>query len=349
MDLHSIILIILSGLGVFHGIFVALVLWNSKSSSNISNRVLSVLMIILSIRIGKSVVLEFSKSLDIIYIYLGLCLLLFIGPLFYLYTRTLINKQQALTKNEFIHFLPGLIFISLAVVFQRIGFKNLSIGVTALLFFVFYAHFLGYILMAKKQYFSKSVSSTLSKEVVEWLNILFYGLICIWVVYVLNLFEDAIPYIIGPIVYSLAVYTITYLAVVKKYLQTINTVKYQTASFTETEIKSLFEEMEHLVKEQKIFLEPDISLTTLSKRLKTSTQKTSFTINTKAGCNFNEYINRYRVAYSIYLLNKEEGRNLTIASIGTEAGFNSLSSFNQAFKKITGKTPSQFREGIVDM
>jgi AraC-like DNA-binding protein len=269
--------------------------------------------------------------------------------LLYLYTRTLINKQQALTKNEFIHFLPGLIFISLAVVFQRIGFKNLSIGFTALLFFVFYTQFLGYILMAKKQYFSKSVSSTLSKEVVEWLNILFYGLICIWVVYVLNLFEDAIPYIIGPIVYSLIVYTITYLAVVKKYLQTINTVKYQTASFTETEIKSLFEEMEHLLKEQKIFLESDISLTTLSKRLKTSTQKTSFTINTKAGCNFNEYINRYRVAYSIYLLNKEEGRNLTIASIGTEAGFNSLSSFNQAFKKVTGKTPSQFREGIVDM
>jgi AraC-like DNA-binding protein len=305
-------------------------------------------MIILSIRIGKSVLLGFSKSLDPIFIYLGLCLLLFIGPLFYLYCSTLISKTQAVAKSGLIHFLPGILLVFAAIPLQIFGFNNLSAEFTSLLFLVLYAHFLGYILMAKKQYFSRSVSSARSKEVRQWLNTLFYGLLCIWIVYVLNLFEERIPYILGPIVYSLAVYTITYLAVVKKYLQQVNTVKYQTTTFSETETKSLFEQIENLVKEQNLFLESEISLTTLSKRLKASTQKISFTINTKAGCNFNEYINRHRVAYAIELLNKAEGKNFTIASIGTEAGFNSLSSFNQAFKKVTGKTPSRFRFERVD-
>ena len=236
MDFENIILILLSGLGVFHGIFIALVLWTSKAAFTISNKILSILMIILSIRVAKSVLLEFSKSLDILYIYLGLSLLLFIGPLFYLYSRTLIHKQQSLNKGDWVHFLSGVLFIALAFPLQKFGFRNLPTTVTALLFFIFYAHLLIYLLLVKKRFLSKSGSAVQSNEVREWLTILFYGLISIWFVYVLNLFEDLIPYIIGPIVYSLTVYTITYLAVSKKYLQSINAVKYQTNSFSEEDL-----------------------------------------------------------------------------------------------------------------
>ena len=348
MSLYNIILIILSGLGVFHGIFIALVLWNNKSTLKLSNRILSILMIILSLRIGKSVLLEFS-NLDTIFIYLGLSLLLFIGPLFYLYARSLITKQESLKKNDWVHFLTGLVFVALAIPLQIIGFGNLHITITLLLFFVFYAHLLGYLIKTKKQYINQPFDAPPGKEVKEWLDILFYGLICIWMVYVLNLFEDNIPYIIGPIVYSLTVYTITYLAVEKKYLQTIHKVRYQSISFNESETIELFESIENLVHGQKLFLEPDISLAGLSKRLRASTQKISFAINTRSGCNFNEYINRYRVSFAIQLLKKQESKEFTIAAIGIEAGFNSLSSFNQSFKKVTGKTPSQFRQGIADI
>jgi AraC-like DNA-binding protein len=131
-------------------------------------------------------------------------------------------------------------------------------------------------------------------------------------------------------------------------MQAANTVKYQNTNFGEEEITSHFEAIENLVKGERLFLEPEVSLAMLSKNLKISTQKISYAINTRAGCNFNEYINRQRVEYAANLLNKKEGIALTIASIGTEAGFNSLSSFNQAFKKVTGKTPSQFRTGIIN-
>jgi AraC-like DNA-binding protein len=304
-------------------------------------------MLILSIRIGKSVLKEFSKGFDIVYIYLGLCLLLTVGPLFYLYCRTSIDKEKSLRIKDLLHFVPALVFFLLTYPFYVYGFKNLSEAFAAMLFFIFYAHYMCYLLVARKRYITKTASRASDKNLVEWLTILFYGLTSIWIVYVLNLFEDRIPYVVGPIIYSLTVYTITYLAFVKKYMQTANTVKYQNTNFGEEDITSHFEAIENLIKGEKLFLEPEVSLAMLSKNLKISSQKISYAVNTRAGCNFNEYINRQRVEYAANLLSTKEGNALTIAAIGTEAGFNSLSSFNQAFKKVTGKTPSQFRTGIV--
>jgi AraC-like DNA-binding protein len=347
MSVEDLIIIVLSGLGVFHGLFLAVILWNNKSALNFSNRILSVLMVILSIRIGKSVVLEFSKNLSLIYIYSGLCIMLFIGPLFYLYSRTLILKRLV-SKKDSIHFLLGLFFILMAFPLQTIGFKNLPVLLVAFLFFIFYGHFLFYLLITKYKFIWKTENLLKTNEVKDWLNIIFYGLICIWIVYVLNLFEERIHYIIGPIVYSLTVYSITYLAIVKKYLHKINTVKYQTTNFNEEEINVLFRSIENSINVQKLFLEPDLSLAILSKQLRASSHKISLAVNTKSGYNFNEYVNRFRVAYAIEQLNKPEGKALTIAAIGSEAGFNSLSSFNQAFKKVTGKTPSAYRNGKTD-
>ncbi len=126
-------------------------------------------------------------------------------------------------------------------------------------------------------------------------------------------------------------------------MQTISTVKYGTIKVSDHEIETLFEKIEACVKRDNLFLEPEISLGVLARRLNTSSQKVSLAVNSKAGTNFNEYINRLRVAHATNLLMKPESELITIAAIGMEAGFNSLSSFNQAFKKITGKTPSAYR------
>jgi AraC-like DNA-binding protein len=53
-------------------------------------------------------------------------------------------------------------------------------------------------------------------------------------------------------------------------------------------------------------------------------------------------VNTYRVEYVIDLMKNDEMRNYTLLSIGFEAGFNSKSSFFRIFKKLTGKTPSEY-------
>jgi YesN/AraC family two-component response regulator len=140
------------------------------------------------------------------------------------------------------------------------------------------------------------------------------------------------------------VYTITFLAISRRYLQNINTVKYQTINVTDEEVDDVFRSVETLMQQGRLYLEPDISLANLSKQLKISAQKLSFVINTRAGSNFNEYINKFRVKNAIEILKNPGSKDLTIASIGYDSGFNSLSSFNVAFKKFTGVTPSEYRK-----
>ena len=342
MNITQILIVVLSGLGVFHGFFIAILLWSYKGPALLSNRLLSLLMIILSLRIGKSVVMEFTEGLNTLYIYAGLCLLLFIGPLFLLYCKSVIFKEQSIARSSLIHFLPGLFFLLLTVPFQLTGFQNLPEAIAILLFVIFYVHLLAYLLVARRQYIRKGINNT-SKEISNWLNILFFGLLSIWSVYVLNLFEDQIPYILAPVVYSATVYLITYLAISRNYIRAVNSIKYQTTSISEAEIITIYAEMEKAMQEQQLWLNPKFSLDLLSRHLKAHTQKISLVINTRAGCNFNEYVNRYRVRHAITLMDNPKTALHTIASISFDSGFNSLSSFNHAFKKLTGKTPSAYR------
>lgn len=343
MNIQEILLIILSGLGVFHGVFISIVLWNNKSGLYNTNRILGILMLIFSIRIAKSVVLEFSHNLSQIYIYGGLSLIMFLGPLFFLYSKLLVRRENGISRLDLLHFIPGLIFLSAAIPFNIIGLSNLAQWFAVLLFLIFYGHLLFYLLLVKIKFLKRNKVNA-PATVIQWLNLLFYGLLAIWLAYVLNLFEENIPYIIGPILYSITVYVITYLAVTRKYIQQTSVVKYQTTGFPDGEINSLFSSIEDIMHHEKLYLNPDITLAVLSKQLKVTPQKISLAINSRSANNFNEYINKFRVNHAIHIFKTPGSQGNTIASIAFDSGFNSISSFNTTFKKVTGKTPSVFRE-----
>ena len=106
----------------------------------------------------------------------------------------------------------------------------------------------------------------------------------------------------------------------------------------------LFEKISKLVVDEKLFLESDLSLSKLSGLLGKSTQQISSVINQYAQRNFNDYINYYRIQNAKQLLLEADSEKYTISSIAFDTGFSSLSSFNGAFKKFEGITPSAFRK-----
>ncbi|WP_282079371.1 helix-turn-helix domain-containing protein [Aquimarina algiphila] len=65
-------------------------------------------------------------------------------------------------------------------------------------------------------------------------------------------------------------------------------------------------------------------------------------INTYHNTNFNTYVNTFRVADTMSRIKDSKERNKSILGIALESGFSSKSSFNGAFKTITGKNPSDF-------
>lgn len=113
------------------------------------------------------------------------------------------------------------------------------------------------------------------------------------------------------------------------------------------EDEELLEIKIHLIQtitSEQLFLDSELNLMKLADRMTLSTHQLSYVINNGCGENFFHFINRFRVKRAEELLSDVAFDNLTIVGIGFESGFNSKTSFNTAFKKITSYTPTEFRK-----
>lgn len=98
----------------------------------------------------------------------------------------------------------------------------------------------------------------------------------------------------------------------------------------------------NLMKQDKPFTNPELTLGEIAEQLRVHPNKLSQVINSVTQKNFYDYINSWRVDEFIHLVNKPDNRNYTLLSIAFECGFNSKSSFNRNFRKITGLSPSEY-------
>lgn len=107
-------------------------------------------------------------------------------------------------------------------------------------------------------------------------------------------------------------------------------------------IEQLKQRFEILIFQDKLYLDQELTIFKLSKLMDSNTNYLSTLINSTYQLNFANFINKQRVAYARQALLDQSNQQLTIESIGSASGFKSKSSFNAAFKKFTGKTPSEF-------
>ena len=92
----------------------------------------------------------------------------------------------------------------------------------------------------------------------------------------------------------------------------------------------------------KPFLDPQLSLERLADQLAMTPREVSEVLNSRAGQHFFDFVNRYRIEYAQTLLRETPKRS--ILEVQHDSGFNSKSSFNTAFRKHTGTTPSAWRK-----
>jgi len=92
----------------------------------------------------------------------------------------------------------------------------------------------------------------------------------------------------------------------------------------------------------KPYLEPKLSLGHLADELDISANHLSQVINQYEEKNFFDFVNAYRVDEFKQRVADPANSSYSILAIALDSGFNSKSSFNQVFKKLTGKTPSLY-------
>jgi len=112
---------------------------------------------------------------------------------------------------------------------------------------------------------------------------------------------------------------------------------------SDTKVPSLLQNLETLMESGRLYLDPDLSIDRLSVELHTNTTYVYKCIHDGLGTTFYDYVNGLRIKASQNML---ENGNATIEEVALNCGFNSSRSFQRAFKRITDKTPSEWRASI---
>ena len=121
-------------------------------------------------------------------------------------------------------------------------------------------------------------------------------------------------------------------------------VRTKSKPLPDSDMELLMRRIEELVVGKKMYLEPELSLLQIASALNEKERNISNTINTIQHRNLNDYINSLRIEHACKLLIAHKEK--PIFEVMYESGFNTKGAFNQVFKKITGETPTQYRNAM---
>ncbi len=306
---------------------------------------------------------------------------LVVGPLILLYNRAILIKDFKLRANTIFHFFPFIIFtIILPLLFNDIvttrathygmltvfdSWNQEEITVRhylyAIVFVLQFLHAAIYTLLAYRESRQLSAAakenrSSLPTHKIRSLQYLYLFTVVIILfcsAFVVYLFSTTIwrntydyLYMLPTLifVYGLAYRAIKYPNSIIILQEETQVPKYAKSSLSEETVRKITNELNAKLQEDKIYRKSDLRLQDLANELATSGHHLSQVINESLGQNFFDLINSYRVMEAKELIAKGEYESLL--EVAYEVGFNSKNSFNNAFKRSEGITPSQFKKSL---
>ncbi len=118
--------------------------------------------------------------------------------------------------------------------------------------------------------------------------------------------------------------------------------KYKSSSLKGVEEVKLYAQLRTLMEREEYYLDPNLTLKTVADLLGTNTKYLSQVVNNQAGCNFQQFINAYRVEEAKSKITSDEYNNLTLYGIALHCGFKNKSTFYKVFKEFIDMTPREF-------
>ena len=305
---------------------------------------------------------------------------LFHGPFLYLYTKAITNQLKN-WKINLLHFLPPIIsYLSLIDFFLLSGkekillFENEGKGFENIMNLIIVAVLCSgiiYVLLSinatrkHKKSFINQFSSN-EKINITWLNYLVYGIGISWLFIFYGNDEVLFTVVVLFVIFigyfginQLGIFTNTDLLKLesKSTFYTLtdhslasyniedkasNSQKYEKSGLKQETAIEIHKLLSRKIETEKWFTNSELTLVELAQNLDVFPNKLSQVINTYERKNFHDYINSKRVELFLHLVENPENRKYTILSLAFDCGFNSKSSFNKHFKKITNQTPSVY-------
>jgi len=333
--------IALSVAGVVTSLVLILFLFRLRSGNLLGNKMLGVLFIFLTIRIGKAT-LYYYFDINELAIYIGLSAFLGIGPLSYLYFQIVLGNLRKLSGIHYIHLAPPLVVLVAGFLLspKMLSFLQPYLYQIILVYFLVYLCQCGYLFFKYDlHHFSKT-----QKGRNRFLLHLLGSITLIYIVYAIDLFVGIDVYVFGGLFYCVIIYLFLYKSLIDKniYHEIGRANKFQYINKEAIDVDQKIAEIDGVMQEKKLYLNPNLTIDEVAKCIGITKHQLSELINTKYGYGFPSYINHYRLEQAKELLIEAENHN--ISEIAYASGFNSISTFNTLFKKETAITPTQFRK-----
>ena len=373
MDLLHIVTVI----SLFISFFLAFFLLTVKTEHKISNRLFAFFLIITSFDISEPLISQITDGPSNLGMFRTLLAFLQI-PAFYLYVLSVSYSDFKWKPKYLVHLLPFLI-ANLALVP-----RFYSVNLTAKLDFIVnrqdmielqFTHWLFHLQVvvyftavflllrkAKKLYLENNSGESLSSY--HWLFQFTSILTVFYLVVILkNVFKFSdYPYIsnwikIGILVSQLFIICwYLYKALnnpglfrnIDSKLKLVSDLILEEKTIEPETLNEDLLKLKKYMTDEKPFLNPDLKIQDISKEMNVPVRELSVLINHQLGQHFYDFVNTYRIENAMEILKDSSKSKVTILEILYEVGFNSKSSFNTAFKKHTGNTPTEYRKSLQD-
>ncbi len=282
------------------------------------------------------------------------------GPLLYLLILSSLYSNFKLKKTDFLLFIPSLIFdvgLRYITIWSDLDTEFLNIinflaDIIAALYFIFFLICSINVLSSFKKELDDYYSD-INRDTLFWISSFFkisFLLIACWLFYIVSTivlssynFGLIKTYYPSYIAISGIIYYLTYSWSSELRIQQLDG-KPNTKAFDFPIYDS--QEILDKVLENKYYLNPEITIKSLANLMQVNRNGLSHSINKGFDKNFNDFINELRVDEVKRILDNQTHTHLTLLGIGLESGFNSKASFNRAFKKFTGQTPSEYHRAL---
>lgn len=341
MNISQQILFFLSALGAFNSIILSLYFLFFKKNKTESDLFLGGLLLALSIRIGKSVLYFFNNELSKVYLQIGLSACFLIGPFLYFFVKSkLKNLNFSVAKYSI-----GLLILTISIFGLFFPYTEYPALWRSTIYYIINFQWFIFILFSiyeAKLIFKKAITNRKQLSYDEvWIVTFVFGVLAIWLTYY---FSKYTTYISGALTFSFSFYiTFLLLYYVKGKIFISKVIKEKYINKIDEKLAKEIEEKTILLFEtEKIYTNPDLTLSLLAQELSIRPQLLSQVINDNLNKSFTQFINEYRVEEAKHLLKNKT--HLKIVAVGMECGFNSSSAFYSTFKKITGTTPSNYQQ-----
>ena len=325
-------------LGAFNGLALASFLW-WQAKGKPTQRWLALLMLVVSVRTGKSAAFHFWPDIPRVVLQVGLTACFLIGPCLYFLVRASRGDGPGLTRADRWH-IAALLAIVPAVNVLLPYAGNVELWRHVIPPAITYS-WLGYLLVATGQLYlhRPQLPQASSGPLLLWAVA---GVWFIWIAYYTSGYTS---YIVGALSFTfvLAGSVLVYLRL-RSGQAPIE--PYQDRRIPESEAAPQLQSLAELMARERLHLDPDLTLPRVARRLGMPQTRLSQLLNDNNQTTFKQYLTQLRVVEAKALLRLTPPKPLEL--VAEEAGFRSMSTFHGAFKKVEGITPAAFRATASD-